>query len=114
MSVTQEDRDAAANYAANGSWGDGREHWLKNADDSHPLIQALAAHREAATRALLAERDALRDRLAEAERVIADLARCRRLMERDPHEAWQYVLLGRTWHAACAYLAKHGGKHDAG
>ena len=47
VEVTQEDRDAAADYHANGGWGDGREYWLANAADSHPMIQAFARHRQA-------------------------------------------------------------------
>lgn len=41
--IPQEIREAAADYHANGGWGDGREHWLANAQDSHPLIQAFHA-----------------------------------------------------------------------
>ena len=41
--IPQEVREAAADYHANGGWGDGREHWLANAQDSHPLIQAFHA-----------------------------------------------------------------------
>ena len=48
VDVTQEDREAAADYHANGGWGDGREHWLASVVDSHPLIQAFARHRIAA------------------------------------------------------------------
>ena len=38
--ISQEAREAAADYAANGNWGDGRDYWLANADESHPLIQS--------------------------------------------------------------------------
>jgi len=51
VEVTQEDREAAADYHANGGWGDGREHWLASVVDSHPLIQAFARHRIAAENA---------------------------------------------------------------
>lgn len=55
VEVTQEDREAAADYHANGGWGDGREHWLASVVDSHPLIQAFARHRIAARDAALEE-----------------------------------------------------------
>lgn len=45
LKVEQCDRDAAAEYASEGGWGDGRAYWLANALDSHPLIQAFARHR---------------------------------------------------------------------
>ena len=53
VEVTREDREAAADYHANGGWGDGREHWLASVVDSHPLIQAFARHRIAAENAAL-------------------------------------------------------------
>lgn len=55
LPVVQADREAAADYSANGGWGDGRQHWLENAQDSHPLIQAFARQR------LQARADALSD-----------------------------------------------------
>ena len=62
--VTDADREAAAEHAGYGGWGDGREHWLANALDSHPLIQAFARHREQAVQEAVAPLNA---RIAELE-----------------------------------------------
>ena len=55
MSVEQQDRDATAEYLGSGGWGNGAEYVLANLQDSHPLVQAFAAHREAAEQSAKAE-----------------------------------------------------------
>ena len=73
VEVRQADREAAADYHANGGWGDGREHWLASVVDSHPLIQAFARRRIAAENAAQQEITALRARIAEDQAQIAAL-----------------------------------------
>ena len=79
VEVTREDREAAADYHANGGWGDGREHWLASVVDSHPLIQAFARHRIAAENAAQQEITTMRARIAELEKDRAEWVEVERL-----------------------------------